>query len=362
MKAKAKSVSIGDVDGWAVDGSGKLLSWSQIQSLQIYEPLHGYAFKQVECGSDGFTAVLQTNGSIWVRFKADQPFTLINKGDLKRKSVSKLTVGAHHVAALTTDGCLYTIGSNERGQCGVQDLKQSPGDSPFQVSWAGKFKDVSAGLHHTVAVTEDGKVVSFGYNKNLQLGKPQEWVQYTPPSVPMVPFGTYAEVRESEQKRFKSKGWVDTTEYISQYAHSLPSVPEFFASKSGEIKAARVACGDEFTFIMDESGQLYGFGDGSRGQLARKPARSFTPPSHIRREPFGHSISNPDNVVSLSCGSAHCMALLKNGDLWTWGQNLSGECARSNKVFTPVPIKITVDAEHPVANVICSKSATAIFL
>lgn len=323
-----------------------------------FSKLSGYSFKQVECGSNGFVALLQTNGSVWIRFTPDTDFVLINKGDLRRKTVSKVTVGANHAAAITTDGSLYTIGSNERGQCGVQDLKQSPNDSPFLVSWPAKFTDVSTGLYHTAAVTNDGKVVTFGYNKNLQLGKPQEWVQYTPPSVPMVPFGSYAEVRESEQKRFNSKNWVDTTEYITQYAHTIPAVPEFFAK--GEIQAARVICGDEFTFVLDKNGQLYGFGDGSRGQLARKPARSYTAPTAIRRDPF--TTTPLDNISTISCGSAHCMALLKNGELWTWGHNLSGECARSNKLFTPVPTKIAVDSDHPVTNVTCTKSASVIYL
>lgn len=357
-----KAVSIGDEEGWAINDAGKLHNWTAQSgaNLSPFPSLSRYSFKQVACGSDGFVAVLQTNGSIWVRFRKDEDFVLINKGDLRRKTVSKLSVGAHHVAAITTDGMLYTIGSNERGQCGVQDLKQSPADSPHLVNWNGKFKDVSTGLYHTVAITEDGKVVSFGYNKNLQLGKAQEWVQYTPPAVPMVPFGSYSEVRQSEQARFNSKNWVDTTEYISQYAHSVPAVPEFFSAKS-HIKAARVVCGDEFTFVLDEKGQLYGFGDGSRGQLARRPARSYTPPTVVHREPFG-STATLDNIASFSCGSAHCMTLLKNGELWVWGQNLSGECARNSKVFTPTPTKINVEYDHPLSNVSCSKSASVLFL
>lgn len=351
-------MSIGDDEAWVVDASGKLHSWSKTNAPSPNTQLRSYSFKQVSCGSDGFVALLQTNGSIWIRFKTGDDFVLINKGDLRKKTVSKLSAGANHVAAITTDGSLYTLGNNERGQCGVQELKQSPVDTPHLVSWRGKFTDVATGLYHTVAITEDGNVVGFGYNKNLQLGKPQEWVQYRPPSVPLVPFGSYTEVRESEQARFNAKNWVDTTEYISQYAHSVPAISDYFTKN--QIKASRVVCGDEFTFVFDNNGALYGFGDGSRGQLARNPARSYGAPSIVRREPFAGD--SPSDIATMSCGSAHCMALTKNGDLWTWGSNQNGECARQSKVFTPSPTKVPVDGKITITNVICSKSASVLIL
>lgn len=320
--------------------------------------MSGYAFKQVSCGSNGLVALLQTNGSVWIRFSKGEPFTLINKGDLKRKSVSQLAVGSSHVAALTTDGLLYTLGSNERGQCGIVELKESPRDMPHLVSWTSKFSNVAAGLYHTVAVAEDGNVVGFGYNKNLQLGKSQEWVKYQPPSIPFVPFGSYNEVRQSEHARFNSKNWNDTTEYVTQYAHSLPAVIDYFAKSN--IKAARVVCGDEFTFVIDREGKMYGFGDGSKGQLARKPARAYTPPTLIHREPF--DANGAADINTLSCGSAHCVATMKNGDLWTWGWNTNGECARQTKAFTPTPTKIPLDPNTTLQSVTCTKGATVITL
>ena len=341
-----------------IDVNGKLHSWSQSAKTSIFSPLSSYAFKQVLCGSDGFTALLQTNGSVWIRFSKDQAFVLINKGDLKRKTVSKLAVGANHVAALTTDGNMYTLGSNERGQCGIVELKDSPRDVPHLVSHASKFVDLATGLHHTIGITQDGQVIAFGYNKNLQLGLPQEWVQYSPPSIPMVPFGSYNEVRASEQQRFASKAWNDTTEYVTQYAHSLPATVDYF-SRNG-IKASRVVCGDDFTLIMDNQGKLYGFGDGGKGQLARKPARSFTPPTLIHRDPFGSG--DPSFISSLSCGSDHCMAITKNGEIWSWGANTSGECGRKNRVFSPVPTKLDIQSSAPVVDVICSRHSSIFVL
>jgi len=354
-----KAVSIGDDEGWAIDDSGKLHSWSQSQGVSPFAKLNGYSFKQVSCGSNGLVALLQTNGSAWIRFSKEEPFLLINKGDLKRKSVSQLAVGASHVAALTTDGSLYTLGSNDRGQCGIVELKDSPREVPHLVTWeASKFTDVAAGLYHTVAITADGNVVGFGYNKNMQLGKPQEWVQYRVPSIPMVPFGSYNEVRLSEQTRFNSKNWNDTTEYITQYAHSLPAAIDFFSKST--IKASRVVCGDNFTFVIDKEGKMYGFGDGSKGQLARKPPRAYTAPSLIHREPF--DANGAANIDTLSCGSAHCIARMKNGDIWSWGWNINAECGRQTKAFTPTPTQVPVDANTNIQSVSCSKNCSIFIL
>jgi alpha-tubulin suppressor-like RCC1 family protein len=358
MNGKPKHVSFGDDDGFAIDTNGKLHSWSQTSSALLFKQLTGYSFKQVSCGKNGFVALLQTNGSVWIRFKKDEPFVLINKGDLKRKTVSKIAVGANHVAALTTDGKMYTLGSNERGQCGILELKDSPRDTPHLVEWKSNFTDISTGSHHTVAVTDDGKLVGFGYNKNLQLGKPQEWVHYSPPSLPFVPFGTYHEVRKSEQERFASKSWNDTTEYVTQYAHTNPAVIDFFQRNS--IRVTRVECGDEFTFAFDESGNIYGFGDGGRGQLARNPPRSHVNPTVIHRAPFDDG--GASNITTLSCGTSHCMAMTKSGELWSWGWNGQGECGRQSKVFTPMPVKVQLETKTPLVTVICSKNASVFIL
>lgn len=354
-----KEVAIGEGEVFAIDEKGALLTWTAKSKPTTPTSVSSYAFKQVYCGSNGMVALLQTNGSVWIRFSATENFQLINKGDLRKKTVVKIAVGAQHVAALTSDGLLYTLGQNDRGQCGITELKQSPKDVPHQVAWAQKFEDVGAGLHHTVAVTSTGQVVAFGFNKNLQLGKPQEWVQYDPPSIPIVPFGSYREVRESEQKRFHARSWNDMNEYVSQYAHSNPAIVDYFLSN--HIVAKRVICGDEFTLVVDAKGDIYGFGDGAKGQLARNPARAFVPPTRIHRPPF--FAGKASDFDTLTCGSSHCMAFnSKTGDLWTWGSNVQGACARQNKVFTPVPTKLAIQNDSPIQKVICTKDASVIIL
>lgn len=354
-----KDAAIGDGEAFALDDKGRLFVWSAKAKASLVPSVSSYAFKQVYCGANGMVALLQTNGSVWIRFSATAPFQLINKGDLRRKTVIKLAVGAQHVAALTSDGLLYTLGQNDRGQCGIVELKESPKDDPHPVAWPQKFTDVAAGRNHTVAVSASGQVVAFGFNKNLQLGKPQEWVQYQPPAIPIVPFGSYQEVRASEQMRFHARSWNDMNEFVTQYAHSNPTAVDYFAHNN--IVAKRVVCGDEFTLVVDAKGAVYGFGDGSKGQLARNPARSFVPVTRLHRAPLVPGKST--DFDTLTCGSSHCMAFnSKNGDLWTWGWNVQGACARQNVVFTPVPVQLAVQNEHPIQKVVCSKDASILIL
>jgi alpha-tubulin suppressor-like RCC1 family protein len=348
------AVSIGDKEGWYIGQGGQLFTWTRTKKISPILPRE--RFTQVETGQDGFVAALSTNGKVWIRFAENEEFKCIPND---RKGIIKISVGAKHCVALSADNAVFVLGSNDHGQCGNQELASSPHDKPKRIDWPQKVTDIAAGKFHTALVTIDGNVVTFGFNKNLQLGKPQEWVKYQTPSIPMVPFGGYHEVRDSEQARFNSRNWNDTNEYITQYAHSNPSSVDFFTINN--IKASKVVCGDEFTLVFDDTGAMYAFGDGSRGQLGRKPARTYVPPTRVLREPFTEAEAK--NIKSVSCGSAHCIALTNAGDLWSWGWNLQGSCARQNKVLTLTPTKIPIDPScPPIRKVFCTQNASVVVL
>ena len=94
-------------------------------------------------------------------------------GLLKTKSVVQVTAGGFHTACLTADGLVFVCGNDVYGQLGVGDTKSRVPVVPTLVRGeleGRKVLQVAVGVAHTVCVTEDGAVLSFGFNASGQLG------------------------------------------------------------------------------------------------------------------------------------------------------------------------------------------------
>ena len=100
--------------------------------------------------------------------------------------VKKIVSGSDHLAMLSSDGQLWTMGNSEQGQLGRVNEKFAHRGGrrglaallkPDQVrlnfrSKLGGFTDVWAGSYNTVALTEGNKVVVMGLNNYSQMALP----------------------------------------------------------------------------------------------------------------------------------------------------------------------------------------------
>ncbi|URD93408.1 Regulator of chromosome condensation (RCC1) repeat [Musa troglodytarum] len=89
---------------------------------------------------------------------------------LKDSCISQISGGWRHTMALTSDGRLYGWGWNKFGQLGITDNDDPC--SPVQVKFPEeqKVKQISCGWRHTLALTERGNVFSWGRGTSGQLG------------------------------------------------------------------------------------------------------------------------------------------------------------------------------------------------
>lgn len=86
--------------------------------------------------------------------------------------IRSIAAGDTHSLALDVDGHLYAWGSNNCGQLGPLQNSKKIAWSPFPVRVPLGFKlmQADAGMHYTVALTEQGEVYAWGWNSFGQLG------------------------------------------------------------------------------------------------------------------------------------------------------------------------------------------------
>jgi alpha-tubulin suppressor-like RCC1 family protein len=91
---------------------------------------------------------------------------------LENVTVTQLTCGDHHSIVVTNQSTVYAWGCNEKGQLGLGDTKLRSRPVRVDRLWGIPIVNVAAGGEHSLAVTTNGMLFTWGSNSNGQLGHP----------------------------------------------------------------------------------------------------------------------------------------------------------------------------------------------
>jgi len=145
---KIISISLGATHSSALSSKGKVFTWGWNKYGQL--------------GNDS------VNDQI-VPTEITSKFT-ISKGD----KIISLTLGGYHSSFLTSSGRVFLWGENSYGQLGDDSInnRNVPTEitSKFKLSEDDKIIFLSLGNRHSSALSSKGRVFTWGYNENGQLG------------------------------------------------------------------------------------------------------------------------------------------------------------------------------------------------
>ena len=105
--------------------------------------------------------------------------TLVGAGAFGGSAVVMAACGPEHTLAVPRDGTLWACGRGSDGRLGLDDERDR---HVFQRVGAGEFGEArivsaAAGLRHSVAVTEDGTLWTWGANETGRLGHGDEFMK-----------------------------------------------------------------------------------------------------------------------------------------------------------------------------------------
>ena len=204
---------------------------------------------------------------------------------------------------------MYCVGSNDRGQLGMDDLKERDVFTPFLTRGLG-VKQVSTSNHISFAVTGSHCVYTWGSS-----GKG--------------PMALYKQQRANFQS------------------------PQLIESLQEE-DIVDVAVGLNHACARNEIA-VYSWGCGTSGCLGNDNTK-------IQELPDLISFETHEVMSSIVSGEMHCAALSESGKVWTWGVGANGRLGLGNLTgfgFVPLPqeiklsfqiVMISCGSEHTVAS------------
>ncbi|KAK0090592.1 hypothetical protein PV325_010558 [Microctonus aethiopoides] len=135
---------------------------------------------------------------------------------------------------------------------------------------------------------------------------------------------------------------------LGQLGHDKPRKRLELISSLDAFVFKRIACGANFTLAINEWGHLFSWGCNHDGQLGLNTDLSieFTP---RMVKALGSVV-----IIQVACGVKHAIALANNGDLYSWGANDEGQLGLGPDVkMEHKPTQITSLAGIPIAFIAC---------
>jgi alpha-tubulin suppressor-like RCC1 family protein len=250
-----------------------------------------------------------------------------------------LSSGHHHGIALKDDGTVWTWGSNSHGQLG--DGTTQDQFSPVQVAGLAGMIAVAAGESHSIALKEDGSVWAWGAGDVGQLGNGGFEDSVVPVSVgnlagvPGIASGAnHAFALEVDSDvctwGFNADGQLGHGVRSSLPQLGIPSPVKI----AGFSDLSAVSGGSFHSLAVTNDGTVYAWGDNTHGQLGNGTSGA------VDDVLVPTVVPGLADVVAVSAGFTHSVALDSAGMVWTWGRNFFGQLGDGTTENRLVPVNI----------------------
>ncbi|CAF0974051.1 unnamed protein product [Adineta ricciae] len=253
---------------------------------------------QVACG-ERFSMCLTTNGKIVIwgsvsgRVKKDDELYFSKPQYLdgfSDKRVIQIATGYCHSLGLTDDGTVYGIGINSHGQLGLGHTKDCRSAIPLTCLRGSPIVHIACGAYHSLIISKSGTVFTCGLNASGQLGLGDTDTREWPSNVKALQLQrvTYAACGENHSVVVTMDGGVFSfgSGIHGQLGHNSMN-DELLPRKISELmgsEVSQIACGRSHTAIyLPKTGQVYLCGLACAGRAGTQLTTYTTVPQKLPR-------------------------------------------------------------------------------
>lgn len=259
------------------------------------EPQKVFSFEGNKGGYDAGRGQVGPGGDTRQQLQTQQQMQT-TQGAEKMGHLQQIACGRDHTLKLTRDGDVFSYGTGKfsaAGHGGARDVLSPMILKPLRDKRVIK---IACGESHSLILTADADVYAWGRGFEGQLG----------------------------------------------IANSIEvaSTPQYIKSFYGR-PVQNIEAGAYFSLAITRDNCLFGWGEAKMGQLGLGKQREIRLPQRI---PIVEQETNQEHkVVACSAGFGHTACLTETGDLYTWGFNIYGQLGLGDKKTRWYPERVQLD-------------------
>jgi len=287
----------------------------------------------------------QSNGGWFADLFAKNTDAVSSPKELQGKDGwQHLSFGQGHVLHVSGKGEVYTYGEGKLNQLGLgKPVDFQP--TLTQVQGLPKIQQTAVGKSHSIALSEKGEVFTWGFGGSSfqqgALGHGNKDTQTTPKQVKALEKQKVIQVAAGHHHSLaltadgQVYSWGNGENGVLGHGSSgnlaAPTPLEFFADK----RVKQLSCGEEFSAAVTDDGSLFTWGKDDQQQLGLGPGMTLDmnsvvlAPCLVEQWELEHLDIENDTITvdpqkrpkikSVACGSQHTLALTENGRVFFWG-------------------------------------------
>ncbi|KAF4668196.1 putative E3 ubiquitin-protein ligase herc3 [Perkinsus olseni] len=287
--------------------------------------------------------------------------------ELDQRRPKSLCTGPESTLVVSESGRIYGGGHNEKGYITGPDGDDSenlfkPRLVAYQELEQSFVTAVNCGDHHTVALTSNNLAISWGRDNEFgQVGHGQPSINLMPPRMMVTP----QEVCQVACGSDFTLLLLETGEVFGTGNNSVGQLgtgnteaiaapkPVLNCGQTYGVPIRQISAGDSHACAVSISGVLFTWGSNRKGQLGREDA------GHHELLPGPVSCLPPAKAVQMaSCGAQHTAAVLQGGQAYLWGDNASGQCGVDPAEEPTLPIPLNLQSKEVWRAVACGGQHT----
>lgn len=312
----------------------------EVTSPKVVHALLDAGIDFIRCGAEYTVAVSTSRGHAYSWGWGD--FGRLGHGDstdvflprqiafFEGRKVVRVACGDTHTLAVTDDGGLYTFGRNQNGQLGLGHTNDGLSPQLVTALQGQRIASVACGSEHSLAATEQGRAYAWGWGRYGNLGDGEAVDRYLPTAVVGLE-GSHVSQAEcgwrhsavvTDAGRVYTFGWSKYGQlgHGDHTDHMRPKLVESLLSKL----IIRVAGGWRHTMAADQEGRLYAWGWNKFGQLGLGDTEDRSAPTPVAAL-AGKAVSR------LACGWRHTLCVTSAGEVYSWGRGVNGQLGQGEE-------------------------------
>ena len=225
--------------------------------------------------------------------------------------------GYDHTITLSDDGIVHSFGENSKGQLGLGHSNHV--SLPTPIPNLPQINAISCGASFTVCVDYEGFIWSFGSNYYGQLGTGNTTTFNVPQKLQNIPpvLSVSCGFEHTLILTHDSNLWSCGENFFGQLCHG-DREDRSNPQKTSFSNISKISAGSAFSLFQNNKEEIFACGGSLRGQCGSGHFYDLQIiPSYI--------LNAPPNIAQFACGFCHCLFLDSEGNAFSVGANLEGQ-------------------------------------